>query len=187
LLKFTRLISLALVTFFIGGMLIVGVQSSISAPSPSWWDNNWAHRRQITISPLNPENFQIKIIIPSDIPQSYYPSIRFLENEASGLLPYWIERDTGSYVNVAWVRRLENDDNTIWMYYGNSGASSAENGNNVFMEFYDFGNFLNPGGWGELNAYGIGWRADYVRLFDYGGSITKLEHGTSQGMTTNEE
>ena len=155
------------------GMLILSVQSPTFADS-SWWDNNWAHRRQLTIS-ANPENFQIKVLIPSDISKSNYPSIRFLENETSGLLPYWIERDADSYVNVAWVRRLENSDNTIWMYYGNPSASSAENGENVFMTFYDFGNFTNPSGWGELNGYGIGWRANYVRLFDYNNSRTKLE------------
>jgi len=158
---------------FTVGMLILSVQSPTFA-NPSWWDNNWAHRRQLTISPLNSENFQIKVVIPSDIPKSDYPSIRFLENETSGSLPYWIERDADSYVNVAWVCRLENSDNTIWMYYGNPSASSAENGKNVFLTFYDFGDFTNPG-WGELNGYGIGWRADYVRLFDYNNSRTKLE------------
>jgi hypothetical protein len=171
---------------FSAGILALGAQSPTYA-NQSWWDNNWAHRSQLTISPLNPENFQIKVVIPGNIPKSDYPSIRFLENETSGLLPYWIERATDSYVNVAWVRRLENDDNTIWMYYGNPSASSAENGDNVFMTFYDFGNFLNPGGWGQLNGYGIGWRADYVRLFDYNDNLTKLEHGPPQGMTTNEE
>jgi hypothetical protein len=121
-------------------------------------------------------------MIPDNMPKSDYPSIRFLENETSGLLSYWIERDADSYVNVAWVRRLENSDNTIWMYYGNPSASSAENGNNVFLTFYDFGDFTNPG-WGETMwtgtsnqpGYGIDWRADYVLLFDYNNWRAKLE------------
>jgi hypothetical protein len=71
------------------------------------------------------ENYQIKIVIPSDIPKSDYPSIRFLENENSGLLPYWIENcDNGAtppavvYENVAgsggWRTMT-----TRWMYYHN--------------------------------------------------------------------
>jgi len=151
------------------------------------------------ISPLNPENFQIKIIIPSDIPKSDYPSIRFLENETSGLLPYWIEKNDNSSTppalfteNVAWVRRLENDDNTIWMYYDNPSASSAENGDNVFMFFDDFGggsggqSALNTNKWGS-SADGVDVYQTVLRLEDYNNETCYVEHTPSKGMNTTEE
>jgi len=150
--------------------------SSSAEPAESpWWDTSWPYRRRITISGAHPENFQIKVVIPPDIPKSVYPSIRFLENETGGLLPYWIERSENSYTNVAWVRRLENSDDSIYMYYGNPNATSAENGDNVFLFFTDFGNYRNEKGWSVLNTFGIVWKGDYVTLFDLGDARTKLE------------
>jgi len=135
-------------TLILVEVLLIMVATLPTRASPVWWDTNWKHRRPITIGP-HPENYQIKVVIPDEISKSDYPSIRFLENENSGPLPYWIERGADSYVNVAWVRRLENLDNTIWMYYGNLGASSAENGDNVFLFFDDFGG--GNGGQSALN------------------------------------
>ncbi len=104
-----------------------------------WWNENWPYRRKITISGNHEENFQIKVIIPSDIPKGMYPSIRFLESADGGVLPYWIENDGSTKTNVAWVRRLENSDSEIWMYYGNPWVTSAENAENVFLFFTDIG------------------------------------------------
>jgi predicted GH43/DUF377 family glycosyl hydrolase len=181
-------------------ILIVSVQPPASA-NPNWWNTNWTKRRQITISPLNPENFQIEIQISSDIPKSDYPSIRFLENETSGLLPYWIEINDNStspptlvYENVAWVRRLENDDNTIWMYYHNQSATSAENGDNVFLFWDDFGGGTDAGGTSALNqskwgpsSTGVDVYQTVLRLEDYSNVDGFVEHGPQQGMNTTEE
>jgi len=161
-----------------------------------WWNTNWTKRRMITVGP-HPENFQIKIVIPSEIPQSDYPSIRFLENVASGPLPYWIENcDNGSdtlvYENVVWVRRLENNDNTIYMYYHNPSATSAENGDNVFMFFDDFGGgsggqgALNTNKWGS-SAHGVDVYQTALRLEDYQDETDYIEHTPSKGMNTTEE
>jgi predicted alpha-1,2-mannosidase len=71
------------------------------------------------------------------------------------------------------------------MYYVNSGTPSAENGDNVFMFFDDFGGNANSGKWGEVNSGGIKWYQDTVSLSQ--GNKTKLEHGPSQGMGTADE
>ncbi|MEM1822514.1 MAG: DUF2341 domain-containing protein, partial [Candidatus Hadarchaeales archaeon] len=92
---------------------------SLRFPALVLSENTWMYMRKITISPRNPENFQIKIILPEDVPILEYPSIRFFENKGSGPLPYWIEKAENAYTNIVWVRRLENSDNEIWMYYGN--------------------------------------------------------------------
>jgi predicted GH43/DUF377 family glycosyl hydrolase len=181
-------------------ILVVSVQPPASA-NTNWWNTNWTRRRQITISPLNPENFQIKVVIPSDIPKSDYPSIRFLEDESSIPLSYWIERnDNGAtppalmYENVAWVRRIDNSDNTIWMYYHNAGVSPADSGDNVFMFFDDFGGGTGAGGQAALNtnrwgasSTGVDVYQTTLRLEPFGGSPGNVEHGENQGLSTAEE
>jgi uncharacterized repeat protein (TIGR01451 family) len=157
---------------------------------------SWTYRRAITISPLNPENFQIEVVIPSVIPTSDYPSIRFLENQTTGVLPYWIEKNEGqydnNYMNISWVRRLENDDNTIFMYYHNPSAVSAENGDNVFLFFDDFGG--GSGGTGALNSSkwsasgtGVDVYSTVLRLQDYSNNDGYVTHDPSHGMNTTEE
>jgi len=182
------------------GMLILSVQSPTFA-NTNWWNTNWTRRRQITISPLNPENFQIKVVIPSGIPKSDYPSIRFLEDESSIPLSYWIERNDNAatppalvYENVAWVRRLDNSDNTIWMYYHNAGVSPADNGDSVFMFFDDFGGGTGAGGQAALNtnkwgssAHGVDVYQTALRLEDYSDETDYIEHTPSKGMNTAEE
>jgi predicted GH43/DUF377 family glycosyl hydrolase len=152
-----------------------------------WWDTNWAKRRPVKILFPHPENFQIKVVIPADIPKYDYPSIRFLESETGGLLPYWIERNEAGYLNVAWVRRLDNSDSEIWMYYCNPSATSAENGDNVFLFFDDFGGgtggqaALNKSKWGS-SATGVDVYATVLRLQDYNNADGYVEHGTGQGI-----
>ena len=150
----------------------------------------------ITISPLNPENYQIRVVIPSDISQSDYPSIRFLENLGSGVpLPYWIERNENKYNStgqvIVWVRRLENADNTIYMYYGNASATKADNGDNTFLFFDDFGGgtggqgALNTNKWGSSGT-GVDVFENYLRLEDWGDAEGRIEHGPGQGLSASE-
>jgi len=117
-----------------------------------WWNSNWLKRCPITITGNHPENYQIRVVIPDNVVyKAEYPSIRFLENEDSGVLDFWIEKDEGCYTNVAWVRRNDNSsfggDSQIWMYYGNPNVTSTECGDNTFLFFDDFG-----GGNGGLTA-----------------------------------
>jgi|GEM_PF-5584431 len=158
------------------------VTSPTASAQPVWWDDAWPYRRRITISGAHPENFQIRVVIPSDIPKSTYPSIRFIEDETGDPLPYWIERDEGSYINVAWVRRLSNADDSIYMYYGNPWATSAENGDNVFLFFDDFGGgSLNTAKWGRSST-GVDVFEHVLRLEDWNNQEAFVEHGPGQGI-----
>ncbi|MEM4973494.1 MAG: DUF2341 domain-containing protein, partial [Candidatus Hadarchaeales archaeon] len=104
---------LALSALFFTPFLLLLQTAPPASASPGWWDGAWTKRRIITITGNHPENYQLLIYLPfSD------NSIRFLENETSGLLPYWVESDNGNGMKV-WVRRLENSDDTIYVYYGN--------------------------------------------------------------------
>jgi hypothetical protein len=112
---------------------------------PGWWGLHWVCRRPITITDSHPKNYQIKIIIPyDDDMRSDYGDLRFTESKDRGELSYWMENYTGHTVGTdnatVWVRRIENSDNTIYVYYCNSGATSAENGRATFIGFSDFEN-----------------------------------------------
>jgi len=119
------------------------IQTSEPAKA-GWWNANWQYRRAITIIGSHPENYQLRIILPF-----FDNSIRFLEDEDSGLLPYWVESYTSTSMAV-WVKRFKaNDgtDNTIYVYYGNPSATRQDNFSGVFS----FGQILT------LSSGGIPW------------------------------
>jgi|GEM_PF-184830 len=155
----------------------VAVYDTRPVETDRWWNQAWAHRRAVSVG-NHPENYQIMIPIPPEIPKSAYPSIRFLEDSSSDPLPYWIERDEGGYLNIAWVRRLDNRDRVIWMYYGNPAATSAENGENVFLFFDDFGG--GTGGQGALNR--TKWAASGTGVDVYEHVLRLEDHGNQDGF-----
>jgi flagellin-like protein len=86
---------------------------------------------------IPPENYQYKIVISYDSDmRSDYGDLRFTENVDGPLLNYWVENYTVDNATI-WVRRLENADSTIYVYYGNSGATSQSNENTTFIRVID--------------------------------------------------
>ena len=100
-----------------------------AAADPGWWDANWGYRAPVTLTTHEnvPENYQYRIIFAYSHALDNWQDIRFLEDEDSGELDYWIENYTDDNV-TAWVKRAENDlsDNTLWIYWGNASAGPAE-------------------------------------------------------------
>lgn len=85
-----------------------------------------------------------------------FGDIRFVGNDDITLLDYWIESFGTNYAKF-WVE-LPNiptspSSTTIYMYYGNAGASSTANGNETF---YWFDNCSSASGWTLMpsSAYG---------------------------------
>ena len=130
-------LTLALVFIIVPAIsALFSATAPLASANPGWWNASWTRRRPITITGTHPENYQIRIVIPYDNDmRADYGDLRFLENEASGVLSYWVENYTTDNVTV-WVRRLENYDGTIYVYYGNPSAESESNGPATF-ELYD--------------------------------------------------
>jgi len=122
---------------------------------PSWYFSNWDYRKPINISNTAGDltNYQVRIVhnfsaeysagkintTCKDIRFTYYNASADTETE----IPFWIEAcNLSSDDNMtAWVNAtyLENNTNTtIYMYYGNSSASSASDGDATFEFFDDF-------------------------------------------------
>ena len=100
-----------------------------------WWDETWLYRRAINLenSTGTATNAQIKIFDGEDLSalvtagklQSSLSDLRFTDF-GGNLLQYYIEDDTNASAEV-WILipSIPNEDSTIFMYYGNSSASSA--------------------------------------------------------------
>ena len=109
-------------------------------------DGCWTRRSPMTITGFQ-QNYQTRLTIPYDIDMlAGFDDIRFVDTSAGTELPYWIESKTDSVSAVVWVKTGMN--NTIYLYYGNSTATSSSNGSAVFDFFDDFsGTALDPARW----------------------------------------
>jgi len=110
------------------------------------WLSGWSYRIPIYIkensgSDLN--GYQVLIQLGSSFNWSAVKSdgsdIRFTD-AANNLLNYWIEEWNYNSSAKIWVKvNLQaNENKTIYMYYGNSSATSLSNGTKVFVFFDDF-------------------------------------------------
>ncbi|KAF5438145.1 protein of unknown function (DUF2341), partial [Candidatus Methanophagaceae archaeon] len=140
--------------------------------------SNWSYRQNYSISNTgeNLSYYQVKIELNAsnvgsnwnwsnngdDTRFTYYNSSTETETE----IPFWIESWNSTantskiWVNVTSV--ANNTDTKIYMYYGNSNASSASNGTNTFEFFDDFesysiGTIGGQGGWSILRTGGNGY------------------------------
>jgi hypothetical protein len=117
----------------------------------AWWDETWTYRKEIQINNGNStdlEDFQVSFVIDTATlitagkMQSNCSDIR-VTDWSGNLLPHWVEENNPGCNNAStrvWVKVPNvykgTNATTIFVYYGNAGASSVENGNLVF-EFFD--------------------------------------------------
>ncbi|MCX7779086.1 MAG: DUF2341 domain-containing protein [Patescibacteria group bacterium] len=81
--------------------------------------------------------------------QDSFNDIRFTDDDGVTLLNYWIESvadSGGTKLATVWVKVNDNLDNnqSIYIYYGNANTSSASNGEGTFVHFQDWN---NSNGW----------------------------------------
>lgn len=101
-------------------------------------------------------NYQTKITVPyvSGM-KADFSDLRFTSSDGTTELSYWIESYTASTSAVVWVKvpSLVSGSNTIYMYYGNSSATTTSSGDNTFVFFDDFsGTSFNSTKWDTLNS-----------------------------------
>lgn len=129
----------------------------------------WQYYRVITLNPETPVNyFQVKIVLDSSFDYSHANSdgsdIRFYDTSWNPL-PYWIEKWNEGGESVIWVKVPNAGTNRIYMFYGNSSASSKSNGAAVFDFFDDFETF-NTSKW-----------TAYSTNYDISGSVLTIRKG----------
>lgn len=115
----------------------ISISSSIQAqsgPGPQW-----AYVRDITLSQGTPlANFQVKVELPSGSYSGMNTTgsdLRFYD-AADNNCPYWIEKWDMSGKSIIWVKVTTSGTTALKMYFGNTAAPIASNGDNTF-EFFD--------------------------------------------------
>lgn len=135
-------------------MLAVGSTPQVDA-APGWWDSDWEYRASLSVGEW-PGGYQLRMTLDesdnfnNNIDSATWDDIRFIENDTTPL-DYWIENLVGDTA-VVWVELPLDNSSTVNIYYGNSGASAVENGNQTFLLFDEFDSFDNVAVWGELSA-----------------------------------
>jgi hypothetical protein len=155
---------------------ITDMEDPCCGTGPGWWDNAWSRRRRIdfldTGSSTHLEDAPVLVVLdPNRIDYALAgpagESLRFVDGDCSTLLAHEVESFVSGDVSHLWVRvpRIARSDMTdfIWMYYGNPGASDAQNPPDV-------------------------WRGGSQAVFHLDGSANDSSagafHGTPLGTTT---
>jgi len=124
-------------------------------PTPIWL-SGWDYKRPIAISSGSAlENYQVLVTVNtqeliSAKMRSDGSDVRFTDSDGLTLISYWIESGLNTSSTRIWVRvpSVPAGSSTIYMYYGNSSAISASNGDTTFDFFDDF-NSANTTKWAE--------------------------------------
>lgn len=140
-----------------------------------WYNASWNYRKQIIIDQTDDLGtdvaYPMKLLVGksssatgeevdcADHCEADFDDLRFTKSDGTTLLDYWIESVSGSgssALATVWIETILLDDaadTTIYMYYGNSVASSESNGTNTFLYFNDFDS-LDSTNWSKVETGG---------------------------------
>lgn len=112
----------------------------------AWWNITFAKKKLVTITnPMAEYQIRINVTYDSDM-NSDFSDLRFTNASENQELSYYVFNKVNSYYADVFVRTRDSGD--IYMYYGNSSATSRSNGDAVFLIFDNFtGNSLNTTKW----------------------------------------
>lgn len=166
------------------------------------WLSGWSYRKKVTLSRASGAvtNYQMKLLVGESSGatgenvdcggkvSADFKDLRFTTSDGSTLLDYWIESISGAtpnYLATVWIEfnSIGTGATTFYMYYGNSGASSASNGANTFIVFDDFaGDAINTDNWTVVQG-DVGVGSGVLTLSGTTGTRGLIEHktGISQG------
>ena len=125
----------------------------------------WRYYRKITVTNSGSTaltDYQIKVSLDNtnfDFSKANVDGsdIRFTDSDGTTLLSYWIEAyDSSGQTATIWVKVPSiptSSTKTIYLYYGNAGATSASNGDDTFIFFDDFDeSSLDTTKWLQING-----------------------------------
>ena len=158
-----------------------------------WWNSDWSYRKSHVIQSASGAgtNYQVKIVVVNgtgsdsgdtiyinDKTRSDFGDVRFIDIDNSTELDYWMEECNSGESATFWVEvqdDLSSSDATIWVYYGNSAATTTSNGTATFIFFDDFS--------GDLGKWHIHKDGDVFidNTFGYSAPSLKIVGGKTSG------
>jgi hypothetical protein len=147
-----------------------------SEESGSWFPSAWQYRKSHVIQGSTAgaqTNYQMKIIVHygsgtdsgGDVYlnghcRTDFGDVRFTSSDGTTLIDYWMETYTASDKAIFWVEvpsiPASPDTATIYIYYGNSGATTTSNGADTFLLFDD-ASADNTASWSKYNVNTFSW------------------------------
>ena len=138
----------------------------------AWYNTDWQYRRATTIDNSSNSssltNYQVRIDLTSSNfdfskANSDGSDIRFTDSDGTTLIDFWIEKwDSSGQTATLWAEVPSvpaSSSKDIYMYYGNSGATSASNIVDTFVFGDDF-NDNDISDWTDDGKTSDSWTAD---------------------------
>ena len=180
-------------------------QSFISTPLPFWNEDNiniissfnddnqtvklsidlpYSKKINITGSVGAGTDYQVKLNVTyNSNMQSDFDDLRFYDNDKQTTLSYWIEEYTLNAFAIVWVKVIDDlDDNQeIYMYYGDSEVSSTSNGEDTFNFYEDWETESIGSQWTITDSAGS---VSYSTVDATHGSVIKVEGNDGSNIYT---
>ncbi len=123
-------------------------------------------------------NYQVKLTVPyNSNMQSDFDDLKFT-NSAGTNLDYWIEEKSDGVEAEVWVEVdsiTASSKTTIFMWYGNSGASAGSDGGATFEFFDDFlGDSIDTTKWTITDGTGFSVSGGYLHGTNTTGRLTSI-------------
>ncbi len=143
----------------LAGCLISILMFATIVSAQTWYDQGWAYRIPIEINNSCGETvtgYQVNVTLDDDsfdflAANADGSDVRVTADDGVTLIPFWIEswNPSSSPPSASiWVKVPEIENTvpaTIYLYYGNPGATSASDGSNTFIFFDSFEDFNTAG------------------------------------------
>ena len=142
-------------------ILLTIIFSIILVGSASAVYDDWDYKKPVNVtenSGSNLADYQVLLtvdtasLISAGKMQADCDDIRLADSDETTELSYWVESGCNTASTKVWVKTnlSANSNTTVYLYYGDSGASSMSNGTNTFEFFDDFeGSSLDTAKWTE--------------------------------------
>lgn len=148
-----------IITIMVMSLVLVGTRAYFNDSEQStdnsirivtnWYDLSWHYRKAITISNSGSAltDYQLKLTVDTETPinaskmQTDGDDIRFTTSDGdTEISNYWIETGLGTTSTIIWVKvpSIPAGSSIIYIYYGNSSATSISSGDNTFIFFDSF-------------------------------------------------
>ena len=121
----------------------------------AWWNSTWDKKKPVDLVGTGTEltNYQVGLNVTYDSDmQTDFDDLRFVNSTETGELNFWLEEKVDSSWAYVWVEVptiAASGNTTIYMYYNNSGASSASDITTTFLfgDDFEYDDTITNHGW----------------------------------------